>query len=276
MPSLRHLAPFFLSVLLLAPSAAYAQPDYRERSDRGPGDLVDFAVTLGYDFWAVAKSPFELDRGGWFKVSTVAMTFGYLYHYDEEIHRATQQNRDGGVLGAIEDVGSTFEILGLMGETGRYYATGIAVGYVFKWEKLERISTDILFSHFVGGIIRQGFVRIVDRSRPNERKGVYHYGDGGTSMPSGHSSTIFQLATVLSHHFPMWWTKTAFYGVAGCVAVQRVTVEQHWASDSFLGAAFGHAVGRLVVGENDRRGYLVTPAIMPSTGAAGIAIHVEF
>jgi len=191
-------------LVAIAPHTAFCQPDYRERNDRGAGDLVDLGETLVHDLWGVVKSPFEIRGEQWYPVGGTALTFALLYHYDEEIQRAAQENKDEGLLGVIDEIGSTFEVLGLMGSTGRYYAGGIAVGYLFRWERLERLSTDILFSHLVGGLIRQGFVRVVDRSRPHEGEGAYNYGDGGTSLPSGHSSTVFQLATVLSHHFPRW------------------------------------------------------------------------
>lgn len=254
----------------------YPPPEYAQRKDRSAGDFVDWIKLFGTDFWAVVSSPARLDRDGWIKVGVAAGAFAWLYQNDDDIQRMVQQNRNSGFLKAAEDVGSEFEVLGLMGKTGRYYGAAMALGYAFKWEKIERVSTDILFSHFIGGLIRQGFVRVVDRSRPNERKGPYNYGDKGTSLPSGHASTVYQLATVLSHHFPNPWAKTVFYGIATAVVIQRVTVEQHWASDAFLGAVYGHAVGRVIVGTNDRRGYLVVPTIDPSTGAAGVSLQFDF
>ena len=267
-----------LALPMTAPvlAADYPPPTYVERSDRSLRDGLDFVELLGLDLWWVVKAPFVMDGESWFKVGVAAATFVWLYQWDPEIQRAAQQNRDSGLLHAAEEVGSYFDRLGLLGEMGKYYAGGIAVGYAFKWEKLERVSTDILFAQWVGGLIRQGFVRVVDRSRPNERRGAYDYGNDGTSMPSGHSSTVFQLATVVSHHFPAWYVKTVAYGIATCVAIQRVTVEQHWASDSFLGAVYGHAVGRIVVQANDRRGYLVVPIIDPGSGRPGLALQWNF
>jgi membrane-associated phospholipid phosphatase len=270
-----------VSIVLLcaagpAPGAEYPPPDYVEREDRSLQDGVEFVKLFGVDLWSVVREPFVMDAESWFKVGTAAVAFAWLYYWDPEIMLAVQENRDGWFLSTAEDVGSFFDPLGLLGETGKYYAAGIAVGYAFKWEKLERVSTDILFAQWVGGLLRQGFVRVVDRSRPNERRGAYDYGNAGTSSPSGHSSTVFQLATVVSHHFPMWYVRVAAYGIATCLAIQRVTVEQHWASDSFLGACYGHAVGRIIVQANDRRGYLVVPTVDPDTGRPGLALQWNF
>jgi len=258
------------------PTDGYPPPEYVERSDRSLHDGLDFLETFGVDLWSVVKEPFVMDRESWFKVGTAAAAFAWLYYWDPEIMLSVQQNRENPLLNTAEEIGSFFDPLGLLGEMGKYYVGGIAVGYAFKWEKLERVSTDILFSQWVGGLIRQGFVRVVDRSRPNEGRGAYDYGNDGTSMPSGHASTVFNLATVVSHHFPEWYVKVVAYGIATCIAIQRVTVEQHWASDSFLGAVYGHAVGRIVVQANDRRGYLVVPTIDPGSGRPGLALQWNF
>jgi hypothetical protein len=260
----------------MAPNAI-AQPDYREREERHPRDFLELLKTFGADGWAVIRSPLDASKRTLLTTTAVLATFAVIYQYDGQIQDSVRLAREeNDVIKGIEDFGTTFEKLGLMGETNRYYALGIAVGYTMRWEKLERVSTDILFSHFIGGLVRQAWLRVVDRSRPNENKGPYNYGDGGTSLPSGHSSTIFQLATVLSHHFPAWWAKTVFYGIATSVAMQRVIVDQHFASDSFLGAAYGHAIGRIIVGTNDRRGYLVTPVVMPASGAVGLSLQFQF
>jgi membrane-associated phospholipid phosphatase len=85
-----------------------------------------------------------------------------------------------------------------------------------------------------------------------------------------------QLATVISHHFPEWYVKTVAYGIAGTVVLQRVTSSQHWPSDAFIGAAFGHAIGRIVVQANDRRGYLAVPSVDPTSGSLGMAVRWTF
>ncbi len=256
--------------------ARYPPPTYAEREDRSLRDAVDFGLLLGYDLWSVVKEPFVMDRRSWVKVAAAGATFAVLFYYDEEIYDAVQRNRGKGLLGVAEDVGNFFEPLGLMGETGIYYAGGIAAGYAFRWERLERVSTDILFCHWTAGLLRQGFFRIVERSRPIEGQGPYNWGEGGSSLPSGHASTVMQLATVVSHHFPEWYVKTVAYGIAGTVVLQRVTSSQHWPSDAFLGAALGHAVGRIVVQANDRRGYLVVPTVDPQEGSLGMAVRWSF
>lgn len=272
----KTLRTVMLTCLILATSSpAFSQSVYQPREDKGIKDLGMFFKTFGRDAIAVSTRPLRMSRRNWATTGATAIVFTALYQNDPETHDWSQRNKNDGLLRVLHDTGESLEVLGLMGKTGRYYAATLALGYTFNWTRLERASTDILFSHFIGGLIRRGFVQFVDRSRPNEDLGTYHYGDGGTSLPSGHSSTVFQLATVLSHHYPRWWAQVAFYTAATCVGVQRVTTAQHYASDSFLGAAWGIAVGRIVVGANDRNGYLLSP-VVSAAGTPGLGISVLF
>ena len=64
-----------------------------------------------------------------------------------------------------------------------------------------------------------------------------------SSFPSGHASAAFLAATLLSERSrirPFW------YAAAGVVAVSRVHVRIHHASDVVVGAGMGLALGRLV------------------------------
>lgn len=63
-----------------------------------------------------------------------------------------------------------------------------------------------------------------------------------TSFPSGHASSAFCAATVLSDDSDV--PTSIWFTVAGVVALTRVHVRLHWLSDTIAGALFGHLVGR--------------------------------
>jgi len=63
-----------------------------------------------------------------------------------------------------------------------------------------------------------------------------------SSFPSGHATSAFTAAGLLSDHDP-WWP--AYYAVAGVVALSRVYVKIHHASDVVGGVAIGVVLGRL-------------------------------
>lgn len=63
-----------------------------------------------------------------------------------------------------------------------------------------------------------------------------------SSFPSGHASSSFTAAGVLSEDDPLW---PLYYGLAAVVATSRVYVKIHHASDVVAGAALGVLLGRV-------------------------------
>lgn len=73
-----------------------------------------------------------------------------------------------------------------------------------------------------------------DRPRPHRiRRPVT------SSFPSGHASSAFTAAGILSQGDPLW---PVYYGVAAVVSSSRVYVKMHHASDVIAGAAIGIGV----------------------------------
>lgn len=63
-----------------------------------------------------------------------------------------------------------------------------------------------------------------------------------SSFPSGHASSAFTAAGILSQGDPLW---PLYYGVAVVVASSRVYVKMHHASDVIAGAGLGVGLGAL-------------------------------
>jgi membrane-associated phospholipid phosphatase len=63
-----------------------------------------------------------------------------------------------------------------------------------------------------------------------------------SSFPSGHASSAFTAAGVLSEHDELW---PLYYAIAAAVAASRVYVKIHHASDVVAGVATGIVLGRL-------------------------------
>jgi undecaprenyl-diphosphatase len=63
-----------------------------------------------------------------------------------------------------------------------------------------------------------------------------------SSFPSGHATSAFCAAGLLSEDDPLW---PIYYGLALVVASSRVHVRIHHASDVLAGAAIGAALGRI-------------------------------
>jgi membrane-associated phospholipid phosphatase len=70
-----------------------------------------------------------------------------------------------------------------------------------------------------------------------------------TSFPSGHTISAFAVATVIARRYGHQhrWVPWAAYGAAGVIGFSRISLQAHFPSDVFLGAALGYAVGRFDV-----------------------------
>jgi len=66
------------------------------------------------------------------------------------------------------------------------------------------------------------------------------------SFPSGHTTTAFTIATVLTLMFPRYWP--AFFGYGAVMALSRVLSWNHYVSDVIAGAMFGTIVTLILFG----------------------------
>jgi membrane-associated phospholipid phosphatase len=79
-----------------------------------------------------------------------------------------------------------------------------------------------------------------------ETRGSYLGGIG--SFPSGHAIAAFSLAAVFAERYPNpRWHVWLAYGLAGLVGFSRLSLQSHFSSDVFAGAALGFAVAHFVV-----------------------------
>ncbi len=95
-------------------------------------------------------------------------------------------------------------------------------------------------------LVNQGIKRLFRRQRPTETGDArYEIRKPSTSsFPSGHASSAFVAATLLS----AWGgrrTAPAWFGIAAVVAVSRAYVRIHHASDIIGGAVVGLTLGRV-------------------------------
>jgi membrane-associated phospholipid phosphatase len=121
------------------------------------------------------------------------------------------------------------------------------IGFIRSIGSMERLNQAVFFSTMIGIeslILNQGIKRLFRRTRPTER------GDDRftlrkprtSSFPSGHSSSAFFSALVLTSITPWpWWI--LFYAFAVTIATSRVGVRIHHASDVIGGVIAGTVMG---------------------------------
>jgi len=72
-----------------------------------------------------------------------------------------------------------------------------------------------------------------------------HKGILSNSFPSGHAIEAFGIATVIARRYRKHrWVPWLAYGAASVICFSRITIQSHFPSDVFLGAAIGYTVAR--------------------------------
>jgi membrane-associated phospholipid phosphatase len=100
------------------------------------------------------------------------------------------------------------------------------------------------------GIVTEVLKQVSQRQRPNADEGFGEFFDGGSSFPSGHSSSVWAVASVVAHeykHNP--WIKYGAYAAATAVSMSRYSGRNHFLSDIVIGSAIGFGIGKYVVRE---------------------------
>ncbi len=161
---------------------------------------------------------------------------------------------------------------------GGFYAGGAAAGD----DKARGVALDGLSASIIASvIITPALKEIAGRSRPNAGLGPhdFHPFHGGASIPSGHVTQAFAVASVIATEYTQPWVRVACYVPATLVGFARMRHDAHWASDVAAGALVGFGVGRAVarlnlsprLGEKHVR---FMPVLAP--GARGVAMAATF
>lgn len=114
------------------------------------------------------------------------------------------------------------------------------------------------------GLAAQLVKHLVGRARPQlfDSFGAYHFDvlsmkNSLASFPSGHSTTVFAMATALGLLAPRW--RVPLFVLAAGIASARIVVQAHFLSDIVAGAVLGVVSARLVAGAFARRGWAFVP-----------------
>jgi PAP2 superfamily len=167
---------------------------------------------------------------------------------DESVSDAARQRGPsfGFVGDALEGLGDERSFLLL----GGFYLAG-AIGHDSKAKNVffDGLSASLIAS----GMITPVLSTLIGRERPTSDQGAYAFHPfGGRSMPSGHSTQAFAVASVIATSYDNPWVTVAAYGAATVGSYARVRRGKHFPSDVVVGAVIGTAVGRSVVHFNRR------------------------
>jgi len=226
------------------PSSSSESSDGQSLKSLGEMALKDTVTILGAPLHWTAQN--WLVFGG---VAAGVVAVGYAF--DDPMRNKTQAHQTA----ALDDMtrivepfgeGYSFAVLGIYG----------IAGYVFHApDARETFFDGIMASILASGIITPTLKFVIGRDRPSQSTSstVFHPFQGSdNSMPSGHATQAFAVASVISAHSEEWWVSVTAYTIAGLVGFARIYHNAHWTSDVTAGAAIGTFVGRGIVALNDR------------------------
>lgn len=212
-------------------------------------------------------------RLSWRAGALAVGTLGAVMLLDGAVARTV---RSGSVEQELGGVASTFRHGG-QPEVWATMSLGLtAAGLVTGNERLTGAGIRATAAVALGGLASHGLKAAIGRSRPG---GIdpdeFSPFAGEASMPSGHTTVAFALATSLADEIRRPWASVLLYGAATGTALSRVYDRRHWASDVAIGAAVGITAAKFVNGRWRVFG-LRAPDFLIMAGGAGAGWSIEF
>ncbi len=222
--------------------SAFAEPPTEFEAPRSRDFAKDLVKNLG--------GLFSKDNIAPLAIGAVATGISVIPEQNVETYFLTNPEKADGLTEPGEFIGD-----------GVYVAPAIAglfaAGLFRDNDPRFKATTYSLMQGFlVNGVVTEGLKHGFSRTRPD--------GSNDVSFPSGHTSTSFMWATVLSRNYGLKVGIPA-YAVASYVGATRLEENAHHLSDVVAGAAVGYIVGRTVTrhrkgGRLSRLNWMVGPA----------------
>lgn len=190
--------------LQFAESRTYtSSPRKRERLQDSQNRLElnrDYFMGIFSDIAYTATSPLRWDDSDWMTAGWVVGGTGLFLFLDEEIRDEFEDSRSS----TTDDVSNFFEKFGngaiSLPALGAFYL----YGYFGENAKAERTALIAVESFLVTGLFTTVLKTAAGRHRPSTGDSSTSF-DGFTtdhhSFPSGHSSTVFAIATVIANEY---------------------------------------------------------------------------
>jgi membrane-associated phospholipid phosphatase len=244
----------------------------------------DFSSALGVG-WDFLRSPLSYDKKDFILSGLIIGATALSFSVDNPVRNSIRLTRSNS-MDNFTDIGEKFG-------NPKYgsWLSGILYvgGHVIGDKELRLTGMMLAETIFLNGLVTQVLKSSFGRARPflNEGNGEidfleFEFEDESNSLPSGHTSTAFAIATVLSQRIDNFYASAALYSLASITAYQRIYAEKHWISDTILGAAIGTLVGLQVVklhSERDKANFnSMEINIIPyyQSGSVGVGASVNF
>ena len=248
--------------------------------------VVNGLDTLGQDVVNDATylltAPLRIDGKSALIAGGVVATIGGLMAADKPIQRAFQENRST----ATNDIARGLETVGFARTVLGANVALIGAGWLFReheaGNRLMRTALVSLESQlFVEGIV--GLTKFgIGRARPFTEEGTHSFvpfENFDKSFPSSHAARSFAVAAVFAESYPQPVPFLA-YTTATLIALSRIQLNEHFASDVLAGAALGFFVGKALSWRHKNpdflRGMNIVPFVPTASSGLGFTVQGRF
>ena len=238
---------FFASLLLLLCAA----PLHAEIDDSDLAKEPAARHPLLEDAKAYVTSPLHWDSRDWLLFGGTVAGFAVAHHYDTDVRTHFTRNMSPQAALSTKssnDLQDAAPAAALFGATWIYaHLIDDAAGRNEARDMLEAGAFSTVASYLAK--------YAAGRKRPDETTDPNSWRAGGSSFPSLHVSAASAVGAVLAESGGddyRWLRRTLGYGVAGFTAYERLKHNQHWLSDTVVGAALGTSTGWFIVHRHER------------------------
>lgn len=231
---------------------AIGAPCRESRSDdEASGDSKISLAKAGKDVKDVLVSPFYWKKNDFLKLSAVLGTGLLLGLADENIRtwaqeRGTPESSD--FFGFVTNFGDGGYLCGFM-------AGLFAAGEIAASDGIRKTAMLSFESFLVSSAFTTVLKVIPGRARPSAGEGSHSFHpfssrSAYTALPSGHSSAVWSVATVIADRTDSVIVDAACYGLAILTSLSRIHEDKHWASDVLVGSAIGYFTAKKICALN--------------------------
>jgi len=277
-----HSARIIISVLFCA-SVLEGQSFYKYQNNENKvqSGFENYTSELSY----IAQNTFDPGKYPlWQTLVLSGLTLSFVFGNDIEMHEHVSSNKEfslSGIPAKLAPIGEIYDNPGplyfTLGLVGSMYGTG----KIFNDSRLISTTSLMLHSLVITSIFTTSLKIIIGRARPYVKHDPHRFNplsfksDGSySSMPSGHTASIFSMMTVIAEQYKSAWVKVPAYTFAVSVGMQRINKGKHWASDVLLGGVIGYLIGKTVVDRDNGTENSLT--IRPGISKKSVGLFVNF
>jgi len=236
-------------------------------------------------YWCNTKiiiaEPFHWKAKQWSFFAGVLGASVITYVYDKEVYNFFQRNRttpsESISKYVVEPWGSGLYSVPLL---AAIYISGI------KNNHHKNIALTGLKAYLLSGGAAILVKHLSHRLRPGENvppdpylwEGPFPFTTDHTAFPSGHTTTAFAIASVLTQGYSdKMWVGLTSYSLAALVGISRIHDGKHWPTDVIAGAALGTFIGttlgRINFSKNNNLAF--SPAFINGLSGFSLACRIK-